>query len=96
MGRETETDHRNSRRAQASTYRGNCHAGVYSCLAGDRRRDTFSLLPMAYRIATIPGDGIGTEAVEPLRVLRPPASRSTPTEFNLGAAPTRRGRCCRQ
>jgi 3-isopropylmalate dehydrogenase len=42
---------------------------------------------MAYRIATIPGDGIGTEVVEQaLRVLEATGVDIHPTEFNLGAA----------
>ena len=42
---------------------------------------------MAYRIATIPGDGIGTEVVEQaLRVLEATGVEVDTTEFNLGAA----------
>jgi 3-isopropylmalate dehydrogenase len=42
---------------------------------------------MAYRIATIPGDGIGTEVVEQaLRVLEATGVDIDTTEFNLGAA----------
>ncbi len=42
---------------------------------------------MAYRIATIPGDGIGTEVVEQaLRVLGATGVDIETTEFNLGAA----------
>ncbi|MCB0916933.1 MAG: 3-isopropylmalate dehydrogenase, partial [Actinobacteria bacterium] len=42
---------------------------------------------MAYRIATIPGDGIGTEVVEQaLRVLGATGVEAEPTYFNLGAA----------
>lgn len=42
---------------------------------------------MAYRIATIPGDGIGSEVVEQaLRVLEATGVEAQPTYFNLGAA----------
>ncbi len=42
---------------------------------------------MAYRIATIPGDGIGSEVVEQaLRVLEATGVEADPTNFNLGAA----------
>ncbi len=51
----------------------------------DNRAPTLD--PMAYRIATIPGDGIGSEVVEQaLRVLEATGVDVSSTQFNLGAA----------
>ena len=95
LGRETETDHKPPGGPNLHIPR-NCPQVFTPCLAGDRRRDTFSLYPWLIGSRPIPGDGIGTEVVEQApRVLEATGVEVDTTEFNLGAARyNATGRCC--